>query len=64
MTPDENNADQQGNLEEKVLAVLRQTFGYESFRPHQADIVAAALAGRGHDVGLVGPEALVAKRLA
>ena len=46
MTPDENNADQQGNLEEKVLAILRQTFGYESFRPHQADIVAAALAGR------------------
>ena len=28
------------------LDVLRTTFGYESFRPHQAEIVDAALAGR------------------
>ena len=28
------------------LDILRQTFGYESFRPHQAEIVDAALAGR------------------
>ena len=28
------------------LDVLRDTFGYEAFRPHQAEIVGAALAGR------------------
>ena len=28
------------------LDILRQTFGYESFRPHQAEVVDAALAGR------------------
>ena len=28
------------------LAVLKETFGYESFRPHQAEIVEAALSGR------------------
>ncbi len=37
---------QNGRLADEALAVLRQTFGYESFRPHQADIVAAALTGR------------------
>ena len=30
----------------QALDVLRQTFGYESFRPHQGEIVQAALAGR------------------
>ena len=29
-----------------ALAILRSTFGYEAFRPHQAEIVDAALAGR------------------
>ena len=28
------------------LDILRDTFGYQSFRPHQAEIVDAALAGR------------------
>ena len=28
------------------IDILRQTFGYETFRPHQAEIVDAALAGR------------------
>ena len=28
------------------LDILRETFGYEAFRPHQAEIVDAALAGR------------------
>ena len=28
------------------LDILRETFGYQSFRPHQAEIVDAALAGR------------------
>lgn len=34
------------STEQQALDVLRQTFGYESFRPHQAEIVEAALAGR------------------
>ena len=38
--------EQNSRLADAALAVLRQTFGYESFRPHQADIVAAALTGR------------------
>lgn len=29
-----------------ALSILRSTFGYEAFRPHQAEIVDAALAGR------------------
>ena len=29
-----------------ALAILRSTFGYETFRPHQSEIVDAALAGR------------------
>ncbi|MGO5239426.1 DNA helicase RecQ [Parolsenella sp. LCP21S3_E11] len=32
--------------EDTALAILRSTFGYEAFRPHQAEIVDAALAGR------------------
>ncbi|HIZ19225.1 MAG TPA: DEAD/DEAH box helicase, partial [Candidatus Olsenella stercoravium] len=28
------------------IDILRQTFGYQEFRPHQAEIVDAALAGR------------------
>lgn len=32
--------------ERQALDVLCQTFGYESFRPHQEQIVQAALAGR------------------
>ena len=35
------------------LDILRNTFGYEAFRPHQAEIVDAALAG--HDVLAVMP---------
>ncbi len=36
----------QGNVSQQALEVLRQTFGYESFRPHQDEIVSAALSGR------------------
>ena len=37
---------QRDGTHERALEVLRQTFGYESFRPHQAQIIDAALAGR------------------
>ena len=40
-----NNQVEKGT-ERQALDVLRQTFGYESFRPHQEQIVQAALAGR------------------
>ena len=29
-----------------ALDILRETFGYQSFRPHQSEIVDAALSGR------------------
>ena len=44
--PGEKGVERGGQLERLALDVLRQTFGYESFRPHQAEIVAAALSGR------------------
>lgn len=40
-----NNQAEKGTGRQ-ALDVLRQTFGYESFRPHQGEIVQAALAGR------------------
>lgn len=40
-----NNQVEKGT-DRQALDVLRQTFGYESFRPHQEQIVQATLAGR------------------
>ena len=43
---DEKNRPPEGVRVPTPLDILRQTFGYQEFRPHQAEIVDAALAGR------------------
>ena len=42
----ETNRPPEGVRVPTPIDILRQTFGYETFRPHQAEIVDAALAGR------------------
>ena len=42
----EKNRPLEGVCVPTPLDILRQTFGYETFRPHQAEIVDAALTGR------------------
>ena len=46
MSRADGGASRENGAGRTPLEVLRQTFGYESFRPHQADIVDAALGGR------------------